>query len=140
VTSLGATEVFDYTREDFTRAGRSFDVVLDLVGNRSLRDLRRVVAPQGRLVLSGGGNPGEGGYLGPVGLMAKAGLFGRILGLRVHIPRAAPDAERLTELAEMVARGKIYPVIDRVYPLADAVAAIRHLEVDHARGKIVVTI
>jgi NADPH:quinone reductase-like Zn-dependent oxidoreductase len=140
VTSLGAVEVFDYTREDFTRAGQSYDVVLDLVGNRSLRDLRPVVARGGRLVLSGGGNPGQGKYVGPVGLMAKAGLFGRILGLRVHIPRAAPDAERLTELAEMVARGEIRPVIDRVYPLADAVAAIRHLEVEHARGKIVVTV
>jgi NADPH:quinone reductase-like Zn-dependent oxidoreductase len=140
VTSLGAEDVFDYTREDFTRAGRSYDVVLDLVGNRSLRDLRRVVAPRGRLVLSGGGNPGHGTYVGPVGLMAKAGLFGRILGLRVHIPRAAPNAQRLTELAEMAARGEIRSVIDRVYPLADAVAAMRHLEVEHARGKIVVTI
>jgi NADPH:quinone reductase-like Zn-dependent oxidoreductase len=91
-------------------------------------------------VLSGGGNPGEGAYLGPVGLMAKAGLFGRILGLRVRIPRAAPDAQRLTDLAGMAARGELRPVIDRIYPLADAVAAIRHLEVDHARGKIVVTI
>ena len=140
VASLGAAEVVDYTREDFTRAGRSFDVVLDLVGNRSLRDLRRVVAPGGRLVLSGGGNPGQGTYVGPVGLMPKAGLFGRILGLRVHIPRAASDAERLTELAEMAARDEIRPVIDRVYPLAVAVAAMRHLEMEHARGKIVVTI
>jgi len=140
VTSLGAEQVVDYTRDDFTDVGRAYDVVLDLVGNRGLRDLRRVVAPNGRLVLSGGGNPGQGEYLGPVGLMAKAGLFGRILGLRVHIPRAAPDAERLTELADMAARGEIRPVIDRVYPLADAVEAIRHLEVEHARGKIVVTI
>jgi len=140
VTSLGAAQVVDYTRDDFTRAGPSYDVVLDLVGNRSLRDLRRVVAAGGRLVLSGGGNPGHGEYLGPIGLMAKAGLFGRILGLRVQIPRAEPDAERLTELADMAARGEIRPVIDRIYPLTDAVEAIRHLEVEHARGKIVVTI
>ena len=59
VTSLGAAEVVDYTREDFTRAGVAYDVVLDLVGNRTLRDLRRVVAPGGRLVLSGGGNAGR---------------------------------------------------------------------------------
>ena len=72
--------------------------------------------------------------------MAKARLFGRIFGLRVHIPRAASDAERLTEFAEMAARDEIRPVIDRVYPLADAVAAMRHLEMEHARGKIVVTI
>jgi NADPH:quinone reductase-like Zn-dependent oxidoreductase len=140
VSTLGAREIVDYTREDFTRAGQSYDVVLDLVGNRSLRDLRRVVAPGGRLVLSGGGNPGHGRYLGPIGLMARAGLFGRLLGVRVRIPRAAPDAERLTELAGMAARGEIRPVLDRTYPLAEAVAAMRHLEVEHARGKIVVTL
>jgi NADPH:quinone reductase-like Zn-dependent oxidoreductase len=140
VSTLGAREIVDYTREDFTRAGQSYDVVLDLVGNRSLRDLRRVVAPGGRLVLSGGGNPGHGQYLGPIGLMARAGLFGRLLGVRLRIPRAAPDAERLTELAGMAARGEIRPVLDRTYPLAEAVAAMRHLEVEHARGKIVVTL
>jgi NADPH:quinone reductase-like Zn-dependent oxidoreductase len=138
VASLGATHVVDYTREDFTGAERSYDVVLDLVGNRGLRDLRRVVAPGGRLVLSGGGNPGEGLYLGPVGLMAKAAIFGRLLGLRVQIPRAAPDARRLTDLAGMAARGEIRPVIDRTYPLADAAAAVRRLEVEHARGKVIV--
>lgn len=140
VTSLGAKEVVDYTREDFTRAGTSYDVVVDLVGNRKLRDLRRVVAPGGTLVLSGGGNPGEGRFLGPIGLMAKGGLFGHLLGLRVQIPMATPDAERLTELAAMAARGEIRAVIDRTYPLADAADALRHLEVEHARGKIVVTI
>ena len=140
VRSLGATDVVDYTREDFTRTGSTYDVVLDLVGNRRLRDLRRVVAPGGWLVLSGGGNPGEGGFLGAVGLIARGGLFGRLLGVRVAIPRAAPDAERLTELAAMAARGEIRPVIDRTYPLADAAAAMRHLEVDHARGKVVVTV
>lgn len=139
VTSLGAAEVVDYTREDFTRRQASYDVVVDLVGNRGLRDLRRVVAPGGTLVLSGGGNPGEGRYLGPIGLMAKGGLFGRLLGLRVQIPTAAPDAQRLGDLAAMAARGELRPVIDRTYPLADAAAAVRHLEVEHARGKIVVT-
>jgi NADPH:quinone reductase-like Zn-dependent oxidoreductase len=138
VRSLGATEVVDYTRDDFTNAGRVYDVVVDLVGNRSLLQLRRVVAPSGRLVLSGGGNPGHGKYLGPIGLIAKAGLFGRLLGLGVRIPRAAVDAERLTALVEMAARKEIRPVLDRTYPLTEAPAAMRHLEVEHARGKIVV--
>lgn len=140
VSSLGAIEVVDYTREDFVRLGASYDVVLDLVGNRKLRDLRRVVAPGGTLVLSGGGNAGEGKYLGPIGLMARGGLFGRLLGLRVQIPLATPDADRLSDLAAMAARGDIHSVIDRTYPLRDAAAAIRHLEVEHARGKLVVTI
>jgi NADPH:quinone reductase-like Zn-dependent oxidoreductase len=59
--------------------------------------------------------------------MAKAGIVGRLLGLRVQIPREAPDAQRLTDLAGMAARREIRPVIDRTYPLADAAAAIRHL-------------
>lgn len=139
VTSLGAASVVDYTAQDFTRTGASYDVVVDLVGNRRLRDLRRVVAKGGTLVLSGGGNPGEGRFLGPVGLMAKGGLFGRLLGLRVQIPMAKPDADRLAELAAMAASGALRPVIERTFPLADAAAAIRHLEVEHARGKVVVT-
>ncbi|NYI46595.1 NADPH:quinone reductase-like Zn-dependent oxidoreductase [Nocardioides aromaticivorans] len=140
VTSLGASAVVDYTEQDFTRTGASYDVVVDLVGNRRLRDLRRVVAKGGTLVLSGGGNPGEGRILGPVGLMAKGGLFGRLLGLRVQIPLAKPDAARLGELAVMAAAGELRPVIERTFPLADAAAAIRHLEVEHARGKVVVTV
>ncbi|KRA32372.1 MULTISPECIES: NAD(P)-dependent alcohol dehydrogenase [unclassified Nocardioides] len=140
VASLGAAKVFDYTLEDFTRAGERYDVVLDLVGNRGLRDLRRVVAPGGTLVLSGGGNPGDGRLLGPVGLMARGGLFGRLLGLRVQIPMAQPDGKRLAELVDMVSRGELRPVIDRAYPFAEAAEAIRHLEVEHARGKIVVTV
>ncbi len=140
VTSLGATKVVDYTRDDFTRTGVTYDVVLDLVGSRKLRDLRRVVARGGRLVLSGGGNAGEGKYLGPVTLMVKGRMFGRLLGLHVQVPLATPDAQRLTELAAMAARGDIRAVIDRTYPLTDAAAAVRHLEVEHARGKIVITI
>ena len=106
-----------------------------------MRDLRLVVALRGRLVLSGGGNPGQGTYVGPVGSDGQGWAVRAVSSdCASTIPRAAPDAERLTELAEMAARGEIRPVIDRVYPLADAVAAIRHLEVEHARGKIVVTI
>jgi NADPH:quinone reductase-like Zn-dependent oxidoreductase len=139
VRSLGATDVVDYTREDFATDGVTYDVVLDLVGNRRLRDLRRVVTPGGALVLSGGGNPGEGRFLGPIRAMAKAPIYGRLVGLDVQIPMAEPDADRLAELAAMVVAGTIRPVIDRTYPLAEAPAAMRHLEVEHARGKIVVT-
>ena len=140
VESLGATTVVDYTGEDFSRSGARHDVVLDLVGGGRLRDLRRVVAPGGRLVLSGGGNPGEGRYVGPLGLMARGALLGRFLGLHVRVPLAAADGPRLAALAELAAGGAIRPVIDRTYPLADAAAAVRYLEVEHARGKVVVTV
>jgi NADPH:quinone reductase-like Zn-dependent oxidoreductase len=140
VRSLGATAVVDHTHEDFGCAGAQYDVVVDLVGNRRLRDLRRVVAPGGRLVLSGGGNPGEGRYVGPVGLMGRGALFGRLLGIQVQVPLATPDAARLTALSALAAAGSIQAVIDRTYPLAEAAAAVRHLEVEHARGKVVVTV
>lgn len=140
VTSLGASAVLDYTRGEVERSTATYDVVLDLVGNRSLRALRRLVARRGRLVLAGGGNPGEGGYLGPIGLFARGALAGRLMGMRVAVPFAKPDAARLTELVAMVERGELRPVVERVYPFEEGAAAMRHLEVDHARGKVVVTV
>ena len=73
--SLGADSVVDYRSADFTRLGRRFDIVVDLVGNRRLRDLRRALGRDGRLVLSGGGVSGEGRVLGPIGLLARAQLL-----------------------------------------------------------------
>ena len=74
VRSLGADHVVDYTRDDAFRAGRRYDVVLDLVGNRSLRDLRRALAPDGTLVLSGGGSFEGGSLFGPIGLLVRSRL------------------------------------------------------------------
>lgn len=138
VTSLGASAVLDHTRGEVERSSATYDVVLDLVGNRSFRVLRRLVARRGRLVLAGGGNPGEGGYLGPIGLFARGALLGRLMGVRVSVPVAKPDAARLTELVGMVERGGLRPVVERVYPFEEGGAALRHLEVDRARGKVVV--
>lgn len=140
VRSLGAAEVVDYRTHDVARSGATYDVVVDLVGNRGLLQLRRLVARGGTLVLSGGGNPGEGRHVGPLGLMAKGALLGRLLGLRVRIPLAKPDAERLAHLVAMVEDGRLRPVVERTYPLAEAPAAMHHLEVEHARGKIVVVV
>ena len=83
VRSLGADHVVDYTREDFTRDARRYDVVFDLVANRSLSDLRRALAPAGTLVLSGGGTFQGGSLVGPMGLIIKAMLVGAL--------RPAPD-------------------------------------------------
>lgn len=138
--SLGATSVLDYTRGEVETTPASYDVVLDLVGNRSLRALRRLVVRRGTLVLSGGGSPGEGGYLGPLGLFARGVLAGPLLGARVKVPFAKPDGARLAELVRMVERGELRPVVERVYPFEEGAAALRHLEVDHARGKVVVAV
>ncbi|QJY49017.1 NAD(P)-dependent alcohol dehydrogenase [Pseudonocardia broussonetiae] len=138
--SLGAESVIDYNVEDFCAAPDRYDMVLDLVGNRSLRDLRRLVHPAGTLVLSGGGVSGEGRWIGPLGLLVRAQLMARLPGPRIVIPQAQPTTERLEELAALVASGSVTPVIDRVFDLDHSADALRYLETEHARAKVIVTI
>ncbi|MEV6950358.1 NAD(P)-dependent alcohol dehydrogenase [Streptomyces sp. NPDC051183] len=140
VRSLGADHVVDYTREDFTRGGRRYDLVFDLVGNRSLSDLRRVLTPAGTLVLSGGGVSEGGSLFGPMGLIIKGQALSRFAGHRLLVLTATQDRENLAELRRLAEAGSISPVIDRTYPLSEAPEAIRYLEVEHARAKVVVTV
>jgi NADPH:quinone reductase-like Zn-dependent oxidoreductase len=141
VRSLGADHVVDYTSEDFARNGHLYDVVFDLAGNRTLRDLRRALTPAGALVLSGGGESKGGALIGPVGLIIKGSAASRFVrGQRIVILQAKQSPANLATLRELVESGKVTPVIDRTYPLAQAADAIRYLEVEHARAKVVVTI
>ncbi|MGW4173078.1 NAD(P)-dependent alcohol dehydrogenase [Streptomyces chartreusis] len=141
VRSLGADRIIDYTQEDFTRGEARYDVVLDLVGNHSLGEFRRVLNTVGTLVLSGGGVYEGGSVVGPMGLFIKRRLVApfarnhRLLEIAARQSRANLDA--LRELAES---GKIAPVVERTYPLSEAAEAIRYLEVEHARAKVVVTV
>ncbi|MCD7442548.1 NAD(P)-dependent alcohol dehydrogenase [Streptomyces lincolnensis] len=140
VRSLGADRVLDYTREDFTRAGHRYDVVLDLVGNRSLGEFRRALTPTGTLVLSGGGMYEGGSLIGPMGLFFKRRLVSPFVRQRLLELPAKASKRNLAVLREFAEAGKIAPVIERTYPLGEAAEAIRHLEVAHARAKIVVTV
>ena len=79
VRSIGADRVIDYTREDFTRDARRYDVVFDLVGNRSLTECRRALKPAGTLILSGGGASDGGSLIGPIGLIIRGQLLSRIV-------------------------------------------------------------
>lgn len=138
--SLGAVEVIDYTRENFVAVAKPHDVVVDLVGNRPLRALGQVTAAGGTLVLSGGGVSGEGRYVGPLWMLLKAQLAGRLSRHhRIVTPQAKPDASNLAELAELVTSRSITPVLDRTFALRDAAEAIRYLETAHARAKVVIT-
>ena len=137
--SLGAEVVIDYATDDFVTSGPTYDLVIDLVGNRSLRDLRGRVKPGGSLVLSGGGVPGSGRFVGPIGLLVQAQLTKRRPGPVMHTPTAHPRRESLEDLADQVARGVITPTIEKVFGLEDAAAALRHLESEHARAKVVVS-
>ena len=140
VRSLGADHIIDYSREDFTRNAQRYDVVFDLVGNRSLTDFRRALTPTGTLVMSGGGVSSGGSLLGPLGLMIKGQMLSRFVGQRLLQLTVAPNKEDLATLRELVESGKITPVIDRTYPLSEVAEAIRYLEVDHARAKVVITV
>jgi NADPH:quinone reductase-like Zn-dependent oxidoreductase len=140
IRSLGADHVIDYTVEDFTRNGRQYDVVFDLVGNRSLTDFRRALTPEGTLVLSGGGVSGGGSLFGPMGLFVKGQLMARFVHHRLLPLTVKPSQENLATLRELAESGKIAPVIDRTYPLSETPEAIRYLEVEHARAKVVITV
>jgi len=136
--SLGADVVVDYSREDFSKSGSQYDLVLDLVGNRSLRDLRRVLKPSGTIVLSGGGVSGQGRFIGPLSLLIRAQLMARVSRVRLVIPEAQPSTQNLAELAAVVESGSITPIVDKTFPFENAPEAIRYLEVEHARAKVVI--
>jgi NADPH:quinone reductase-like Zn-dependent oxidoreductase len=126
VRSLGAAHVIDYTREDFARTGRAWDRILDTIGNRSVSDLRRALAPGGACAVTG---------FTTVGRLLEVGLRG---GKRIRTVSAHATARDLELLGELIEAGKLRPVIDRRYPFSELPEALRYLEGGHARGKVVV--
>ena len=133
--SLGADRVIDYTREGFTKAG-PYDVVVDVGGNRSIAAMRRVLAPDGRVVLIAAAKGG----LGVLGRIGAAAFRARVLKQNVKFFVADVNKDDLRLLAELVEAGKITPVIDSTYPLAEVSKALHQIESGRARGKIVITI
>jgi NADPH:quinone reductase-like Zn-dependent oxidoreductase len=140
VRSLGADHVIDYTHEDFTRDGRRYDVVFDLVGNRSLTDLRRALTPTGTLILSGGGVSNGGSIVGPIALVVKGKLLSPFVRHRVITLSAMPSKENLATLRELAESGTLTPIIDRTHPLSETAEAIRYVEQEHARAKVVLNV
>lgn len=140
VRSLGADHVVDYTRDDALAAGERYDVLFDLVANRSLRDLRRALTPTGTLILSGGGVFEGGSVLGPIGLLLRSKVAAPFVGQQIVALSTSPGAEHLDVLRGLAEAGTIVPAIDRTYPLPAAADALRYLETEHARAKVVVTI
>ena len=131
VRSIGADHVIDYTREDFTRSGRTYDLILDNVGNRSFSDCRRALTPQGMHLP----NSGRAG----IGYAVKAlvrSAFVRQQGRPFLSVAKNKDLEAVRQLIES---GKLMPVIDRTYPLSEVPEALRYIGGGHARGKVVIT-
>lgn len=137
VRSIGADQVIDYTRQDFTRGPGRFDVVLDNVANRPLSACRRALTRTGTLVPNANTS---GRWLGGLGRTIKALVMAPFVPQRIRPFVASVNQADLLALTELIEAGKLTPVIDRVYPLSDTPEAIRYLQQRHARGKIVITV
>ncbi len=133
--ALGAEHVIDYTKEDFTRHGLSYDLIFAVNGYHSLLDYRRALSRQGRCVVTGGSMSQvfQGMLLGP--LLSAVG--GRKLGF---MGIAKVSQKDLVALGELLEAGKIAPYIDQSYPLGEAAQAVRYLAEGHARGKVVIRV
>jgi NADPH:quinone reductase-like Zn-dependent oxidoreductase len=138
VRSIGAGQVIDYTQQDFTKSGQRYDLIFDAVGNRSLSDYRRVLNPKGILVMAGG--QADRWMIGPVARALRAGVLSRSGSQKLVGILARVSKEDLTIMRELMATGKVTPVIDRRYRLSEVPEAIRYLEEGHARGKVVITL
>jgi NADPH:quinone reductase-like Zn-dependent oxidoreductase len=137
VRALGADHVIDYTTEDFTHSGRRYDVILDLAGSHSLQGLRKALTSTGALVLCSGSG---GRWLGPVGRIALANLLSPFVRQQLRTVLARPSRQNLATIKELIDAGRLRPVIDRTYALAEAPEAIRHVEEGHPRGKVVIAV
>ena len=135
VRSIGADHVIDYTKEDYTKSGHRYDLIIDNVGNHSLLANRRVLNPDGIFVIVGGP---KGNWLRPLMGPIKALMLSPFVGQEFVMILAKLRAEDLAILGDLMQAGKVTPVIDRRYRLSEVPAAIRYSEEGHARGKIVI--
>ncbi len=135
VRSIGADHVIDYTRHDFTEDGPHYDLILDNVGNQSMARTRRALNPQGTLISNGGGHAD-----GKLGRTVRAMLASMVVRQQASPTVKTQNRDDLVALKDLVEAGKVTPVIDRTYPLAQAPAAIGHVAAGHARGTVVMTV
>ena len=129
VRSIGADHVIDYSKEDFTKNGQRYDLIFDAVGNRSVTDLRRALTPNGICAVAG--------FTSLSRLFQVMLLGGKQIGL---MATANANQKDLLIIKDLLEAGKVVPVIDRTYPLAQTADAIRYLETGRARGKVVITV
>lgn len=137
VRSLGADEVIDYTAQDVTTWPGTYDLILHLAGPLPPSAARRLLAPDGTLLLSSG----QGGdWFGPLPWMGFTIAVGRLTGRRVRFLTMRTRREDLDTIAAMLTSGAIRPVMDRTYPLAEAATAVQYLKDGHTQGKTVLTV
>ena len=138
VLSIGADKVIDYTQEDFTKGAERYDVILECVGNKSFSECRPVLKPEGRYVIVGG--PHDVTMISIMASALKAMAASSISRQKAVMFIAKSSQPDLTFLGEMIATGKMTPVIDRLYKLDETPEAVAYLEQGHARGKVVIDV
>jgi NADPH:quinone reductase-like Zn-dependent oxidoreductase len=138
VRSIGADHVIDYTREDFAEGDQRYDLILDIGGNSTLSRLRRALASRGTLVIVGG--EGGGRWLGGTDRQLRAMMLSPFVGQKLGTFVNKENHEDMLVLKELIEAGKVTPIIDKTYSLAEVPEAIRYLEEGHARGKVVITV
>ena len=137
VRSIGADHVIDYKKEDYTQSGQTFDLIIDMVGNHSLLENRKVLNPEGIFVIIGGP---KGNWLAPLMSPVKAFMLSPFVGQEFVMMIAKMRRDDLATLGDLMETGKVVPVIDRRFQLRDTADAIRYSEKGHAQGKILVEI
>lgn len=138
VRSIRADSVIDYSHEVFTQSGERYDLILDMVGNRPMSEIRRILNPEGIYVSVGVAQMGN--WIGPLTGVLKV-LAASLIGSQKMVPMLAKQTnEDLVVLRELLEAGEMTPVIDRQYELSDVPQAIRYLEEGHAQGKVVITV
>jgi NADPH:quinone reductase-like Zn-dependent oxidoreductase len=135
---LGADRAIDYTREDFTRSGARYDVVFDVAGSRAWREVRRVLAPDGVLVMAGA--PTGGPVLGPLGHILRTRLGALVARRRVLNYTTKVTREDLDVLRGLLEEGALNPVVEHRYDLGETGDALRRMGEGHAQGKLVVMV
>jgi NADPH:quinone reductase-like Zn-dependent oxidoreductase len=138
VSGLGADHVIDYSRADFADGTHRYDVILDTGGNSRLADLRRALAPAGRLVIVGGETGGR--WLGGFDRQLRAAALSPFVSQKLGMLVSSEKGEDLSALGGLLQSGRVIPALDRTFPLPEVPQAIRHLAQGGARGKLVVTL
>jgi NADPH:quinone reductase-like Zn-dependent oxidoreductase len=132
--SLGADHVIDYTREDFTKNGKQYDLILDIVAHRSVFAYKRALRSNGSYFLAGGS----------VSTMLQILFLGpwirRTTGKKIRILAVRPNIEDVDFVKELIEAGKVTPVIDKTYPLSEVPEAIGYVGEGHAKGKVVISV
>lgn len=135
--SVGADHVIDYTKEDFTRNGRQYDLIIDIAASRSISDYKRALSPQGACVFTG---ISAGSWLRFLRHLLMGPLVSRMGSKKFLRFGSKLYPKDMALLGELLAEGKLVPVIDKCFPMSEAAEAMRYFGEGHPRGKVVITI